>query len=226
MEVINAGIGGHSTRDCLARLERDCLDKKPTLVVLKCGTNDTLNSRNLVPPEETENNLRALTQRITASGARLLLCTMLTYNEEYLLRRHGGLQVYGDLPPAVRFGRALAVIRTLAREREIPLVDLNVLFTALGEPSPCDGNNGLLRNEANCGVPDGVHPTPAGYRVIAAAIWQAIAAYRLPAERVVCLGDSITMGQYVEGAGTTGGDTYPAVLEKLLQAGAACAGER
>jgi lysophospholipase L1-like esterase len=213
MEVINAGVSGHNTRDILARLDKDCLALRPGLVVLKIGTNDALNSFNLVSPEESRQNLRTLADKILASGARLLLCTMLTYNEVYLLERHGVAGAYGEIPPAQRFALGLAAQRELAQELQLPLVDLNVLFTALGEPK--EGADSLIRNEANCGVRDGVHPTATGYRVLAAAVWQAIVAHRLPTDKIVCIGDSITYGEYM--ALTPGGEPYPALLAKLLK---------
>lgn len=222
MEVINAGVPGHSTRDILARLEKDCLSLRPSLVVLKAGTNDALNSHNLVPLSETEANLRAICEGVLACGAKLLICTMLTYTEDYLLLRHGGKEPYGELPPEERFAQLLSLQRSLARELNVPLVDLNVLFTALGEPRL--EREALMRNEANCGIGDGVHPNPTGYRVIAAAVWQAILAYKLPTEKIVCLGDSITCGQFVPGEGTAGGETYPGLLAQLLRGSQAAGG--
>jgi lysophospholipase L1-like esterase len=78
------------------------------------------------------------------------------------------------------------------------------------------GPPSLLRNVANSGVPDGVHPTGDGYRVLASAIAQAILAGGLPHRRIACLGDSITNGQHVPGAGTAEGETYPAWLARIL----------
>jgi len=39
----------------------------------------------------------------------------------------------------------------------------------------------------------------------------------LPASRVVCLGDSITMGIAMQGEGTATGDTYPGRLAVMLR---------
>lgn len=221
MEVINAGVGGHNTRDMLERLERDCLAHKPSLVILKAGTNDALNSKNLIEPAEIRANLRELADKIRSTGARLLLCTMLTFDEDYLLERHGGRAPYGAIQPRERFDMALQAVRELATTEGLPLVDLHALFTGLGEPRR--EAESLLRNEANCGARDGVHPNAAGYRVIAAAIWQAIVAHALPVERIVCLGDSITLGQHVQGTGTAGGETYPGLLAGILRFSATAA---
>jgi len=79
-----------------------------------------------------------------------------------------------------------------------------------------------MSNVINAGVADGVHPTSQGYALIAAVIYQAIRDYRLPAERIVCLGDSITFGAHMPGAGTATGLTYPARLVALLDEAGIC----
>ena len=40
IEVIGAGIGGHKVPDCQKRLDRDVLQKKPTIVFIYIGIND------------------------------------------------------------------------------------------------------------------------------------------------------------------------------------------
>ena len=42
--VINAGVGGNTTRNLLKRVKKDVLAKKPDVVVMMVGTNDALNS--------------------------------------------------------------------------------------------------------------------------------------------------------------------------------------
>src|SRR5688572_30095214 len=40
IEIVNAGIGGHKAPDMTARLQKDVIDKKPTIVTVSCGVND------------------------------------------------------------------------------------------------------------------------------------------------------------------------------------------
>ncbi len=40
VEIVNAGIGGHKAPDMAARLQKDVIDKKPTIVTVSCGVND------------------------------------------------------------------------------------------------------------------------------------------------------------------------------------------
>src|SRR3546814_8774250 len=51
--IVNAGRSGNNTRNLLARLDKDCLALRPSLVILMVGTND-MNSRNHVPLAEYE----------------------------------------------------------------------------------------------------------------------------------------------------------------------------
>jgi lysophospholipase L1-like esterase len=75
--VIGAGISGNRVPDCLDRLERDVLQKKPTLVVIYIGINDVWHWRVNRGTEIDifEAGLREMIERITSEGARVILCT-------------------------------------------------------------------------------------------------------------------------------------------------------
>ena len=210
--VLNAGVPGNNSTALLARLDADVLAHAPTTVVLKVGTNDSLNSHALTPPDVFTANLDALVTRITARS-RLLLCTVLPYHEPYLLARHS-VAAYGDQLPAERHAAVRQTILAVAARRQVPCVDLHPLFAGGGNIGTAADS--LLRNETNSGITDGVHPTTAGYRVLATAVAVALRAHHLPLDRIVCFGDSITCGQYVAGEGTADGDTYPGVLARML----------
>ena len=106
-------------------------------------------------------------------------------------------------------------IRECSRKHSLPLAEVNTVFTALG--STGEDASSLLRNPANSAVVDGVHPTAQGYALIATIIFQTIIDHRLPTSRVVCLGDSITMGIAMQGEGTATGETYPGRLAAMLR---------
>ena len=73
VRAVNAGISGDTTDGGLGRIERDVLAQRPTLVVVGLGVNDALGQR---PREPVAQNLRAITQRIRAEGARVVLLHM------------------------------------------------------------------------------------------------------------------------------------------------------
>lgn len=210
--IINAGIPGNTTAEMLARLDRDVLAHAPELVILKAGTNDAVNSHKLVPAERIRANLAAIVAALRPHAA-VLLVTPLPVHVPFLLSRHR-TEAYGDLPPAERQRLAAAAVRTLGASAGIPVVDAYAIFAGVGLIG--EDPRSLLRNPANSGVADGVHPTADGYRVLATAIAAAIRAHALPTGRIVCLGDSITHGQYVAGEGTDGGESYPGWLGRIL----------
>ena len=213
VEVINAGRGGHNSRNLLARLDRDVLAHKPTLVVLMVGTNDVLNHGNAVPLKEYRANLLKLIKAIRAARSRVLLMTIPPCHEPYLLERHPA-SFYQPDGPSGRVRKANRIVRDVAKATRTPLVDVFGLFEAKGNVG--EAAESWIRNPANSRARDGVHPTAEGYRAMAEAIFAAIRKHRLPRERIVCLGDSITYGAGVKGAGTAEGETYPARLARLL----------
>jgi acyl-CoA thioesterase I len=70
VRTINAGISGDTTEGGLRRVERDVLVHQPQVVVIELGVNDAFGQR---PPDTTVANLRAITQRIRAEGAAVVL---------------------------------------------------------------------------------------------------------------------------------------------------------
>jgi len=69
-EVINAGVGGNTTRDALQRLDADVLSHNPRLVIVEFGGNDFLQH---LPREEIFRNLDTIVERIQAQGAMVVL---------------------------------------------------------------------------------------------------------------------------------------------------------
>jgi acyl-CoA thioesterase-1 len=68
--VVNAGVSGDTTDQGLERLERDVLAHRPRLVVVELGVNDAFHR---VPGDRTVANLRAITRRVRAQGAAVVL---------------------------------------------------------------------------------------------------------------------------------------------------------
>jgi lysophospholipase L1-like esterase len=206
--VVNAGISGNNTNNLLSRVDTDCLAHKPTLTIMMIGTND-MNNGKFVPPVKFRENLVKLSAKITGSGSKLLLMTILPFYEPYLLTRHPAA-FFDPEGPAGKRTALNAVVRSVAEEQKLSFFDIGILFEKVGKiglDKDC-----LLRNELNSGSTDGVHPTPNGYRFLALAVSQFIQASNLPLSRIVCFGDSITRGD-----GSVDRESYPAYLKKLLQ---------
>ena len=205
--VRNAGVGGNNTIDMLKRLRKDCLDYHPDLTILMAGTND-MNSVKYVPLEQYKTNLKQLIEAIKTTGSKVLLMNILPFYEPYLLTRHPKA-FYGNEGPAGRQAAVNAAIADIARQQDVPLLDIHHYFEKVGRIGL--GKYSLIRNEANSGLTDGIHPTVDGYRLIASLVYQRIISEKLPHKRVVCFGDSITKGD-----GSIDKNSYPAFLKRLL----------
>jgi len=218
VKVINAGIGGHSSADLLARVERDVVAQKPDLVVLLVGANDMLNPKRFATLASYQANLERLVARLREIKADVLLLTTLPCHAPYLFQRHGP-EAYNGRDPNAKLLELNETIRTVARARRLPVVELYAEFEASGATK--EKAESLLRNLANSPAADGVHPTAKGYERIAQLVFAEMRKQSLLAKRrIVCFGDSITYGAHMPGQGTTTGETYPARLMELLRTAA------
>ena len=151
--VINRGISGNKVADLEARFDVDCLEHAPGLVTIYVGVNDSwhrFTRGEHVTDDSFERGYRNLLEQLSTTvpdSPVLLIVPFVADIDEQVARIHTDLD-----------GK-VAVIRRLAAERGHRLVDLEqVLATAYAA-----GHTPATVAE------DGVHPTPAGHRLIADA---------------------------------------------------------
>jgi len=156
IRLVNAGISGDTTSGLLGRF-LDVLEGEPAWIVILIGTNDVAfvrdpRTKSLVSPEETGKNLRTLHDLAdTLSEARLVWITPPPAIEACVAE--------GSSPSEPMWRNAdLAEVARLVREvaGDDPLVDL---WEAFGDPP-----------EPELLLPDGLHPSLAGQKAIAAAL--------------------------------------------------------
>ena len=205
--MVNAGIAGNNSNNLLKRIDTDCLAHKPQLTILMIGTNDMNNGKH-VPLDKFKNNLDKLCKTITAAGSQVLLMTILPFYEPYLLTRHPA-EFFAPEGPSGRRAAVNQTIIQVATDNKVHCFDVGSIFEKIGKIGL--DKDSLLRNEANVGKTDGVHPTQNGYRFLALAVSQYIIYNKLPIGRIVCFGDSITKGD-----GSIDKESYPAYLKTLL----------
>ncbi len=166
-ELINAGRGGQTSSDGLARIERDVTSKSPDYVIVEFGMNDHVlvaEGKFKVAPDLFESNLNEIITRCQSVGAKCLLVTpnrIIEGNKsEYYYSRHDE-KLYTEYGGAQRLiERYAELVRSVARERDCGLIDLNRISA---DYPPHE----FLRSLENCGHSDGVHPAELGARVIA-----------------------------------------------------------
>jgi len=156
VEVIGAGISGNKVPDCQKRLQRDVLDKKPTVVVIYIGINDVWHwNRNAgTTKEDFEKGLIDLIKRCQDAAARVVLCTPSVIGE-----KTGGSNQFDKM-----LDEYSAVSRQVAEQTGICLLDLRQKFLAeLKARNAANQEKGVLTT-------DGVHLNDAGNRFVADCI--------------------------------------------------------
>ncbi|HVU22900.1 MAG TPA: SGNH/GDSL hydrolase family protein [Opitutus sp.] len=151
---IGRGISGQTSAQMLVRFRADVIDLQPAVVVILAGTNDIAGNGGETTLEAIENNLRSMTELARCHDIHVVLASILPA-VDFPWRR--------GLEPADKIA---AVNRWIADycQRE-GLVHLDY-YSAMA-----DKNRGLPPELSA----DGVHPTPAGFAIMAPLAEKAIA---------------------------------------------------
>lgn len=151
---VGRGISGQTTAQMVLRFRQDVVALKPAAVVILAGTNDIAGNTGPATLEEIESNLAAMTEIAQANNIRVLLCSV-TPVFDYPWKK--------GLKPAPTIVALNAWTAQYAKNRGALYVDYH---TALA-----DERQGMKAEYAY----DGVHPTEAGYQVMASVVAPVIA---------------------------------------------------
>jgi lysophospholipase L1-like esterase len=156
IEVIGAGISGNKVPDLQKRLQKDVLDRKPTLVVIYIGINDVWHfdlgpNRQGTPKDKYEAGLKEILGKITEAGARVVLCTPSVIGEK----------ADGSNKNDALLDEYAGISRSVAKALNVPVCDLRKAFlTSLKEKNKDNAAKGVLTT-------DGVHLNEAGNQFVA-----------------------------------------------------------
>ncbi|MBN8418435.1 MAG: hypothetical protein J0L73_05930 [Verrucomicrobia bacterium] len=170
-EAVPAGISGHKSDQMLARLDKDVLSKKPQWMTLSCGVNDVWHGPRGVPLDDAmaktgtyddkvaargtyKKNITAIIDQAQAAGVKPVMLTATVIQENLDSKENGLLAPYN------------AFLRELAKEKKIPLADLNAMFQERIK----------TENKPNVKVltSDGVHMNVEGNKLMAIGVLQAL----------------------------------------------------
>jgi len=156
LRFTNRGISGNRIYDLENRLQSDVIDLPPNLVSIMIGINDTWRryDRNVVSPihEFSESYRRICRTIIEKTGASIVIC------EPFLLPVPDDRRAWRE-----DLDDRITAVRDIAREFAKAFIPLDGLFAAAA-----------CQRELGYWLPDGVHPSPAGHRLIAKAWIDAI----------------------------------------------------
>ena len=151
---VGRGISGQTTPQLLVRFNQDVVALKPKVVVILAGTNDIAGNTGPSTMEMIESNLRSMAEVAKAHGIRVVMSSVLpVYDYPW---RPG-------LEPAPKIIALNAWIKGYAAKNGSVYLDYH---------SAMSDSRGGMRDGLSS---DGVHPTEAGYRVMAPLAAAAIA---------------------------------------------------
>jgi len=144
---INRGISGQTSSQILVRFRQDVIDLHPKVVVILAGTNDLAGNTGPASLAQIEGNLESMAQLARANGIGVVLCSLLPTVHYWW---------HPQVPnPAHRIAAINRWLRAYAAREHYVYVNY---YGAMKDAA------GGLRHDLS---PDGVHPSPAGYAVMA-----------------------------------------------------------
>ncbi|HXG71694.1 MAG TPA: GDSL-type esterase/lipase family protein [Gemmatimonadaceae bacterium] len=152
---IGRGISGQTTPQLLARFRQDVVALRPKVVVILAGTNDIAGNTGPATLQMIGDNLRSMTEIALANGIRVVLSSVLPVHD-YPWRP--------GLEPAAKIVALNTWMKSYAASAGATYLDYHSAMV--------DARQGLRADLSK----DGVHPTEAGYRVMAPLVEKAIAA--------------------------------------------------
>jgi lysophospholipase L1-like esterase len=151
---VGRGISGQTTPQMLVRFRQDVIALKPAVVVILGGTNDIAGNTGPSTLEMIEDNLASMTELARANGIAVVLSSVLPV---YDYPWKPGLE------PAPKIVALNAWMKQYASTHGAVYLDYHSAMA--------DARQGMKADLAS----DGVHPTEAGYRVMAPLAERAIA---------------------------------------------------
>jgi len=165
VEVINAGVGGNTTAAARQRFARDVLSRKPSLVIIQFGINDSAIDVWQTPPAtaprvslpEYRSHLRHFIDEVQRVGSSVILMTPNRLRWTPKLK-----EMYGRPPYQPEDENGLNVIlsdyaeavREIAKQKQVQLIDIESEYRKLTSTS------------IDTLLPDGMHPNSAGHDLV------------------------------------------------------------
>jgi len=155
---INRGIGGQTTPQMLVRFRQDVIDLHPKVVVILAGTNDIAGNTGPMTLENIEANYSSLAELARVHNIRVVFSSV--------------LPVHNYTPKSQDFFAQRPPEKILALNRWLKDYCAANVLTYLDYFTPMVDDQGLLKRDL---AEDGLHPNPAGYKMMAPLAEAAIA---------------------------------------------------
>lgn len=154
---VNRGISGQTTAQMLVRFRQDVIDLKPKAVIVLAGTNDIAGNTGPISLEDIEANYTTLAELARLHSIRLIYSSVLPVHE--YTERAGDM--FNQRPP----DKIRALNQWLKDYCDAHGCIYLDYFSAMAD------DKGFLKKDL---ADDGLHPNPAGYKVMAPMAQSAI----------------------------------------------------
>lgn len=154
---INRGIDGQTTPEMLVRFRQDVIDLRPKVVVVLAGTNDIAGVTGPTVNEDIEANYASMAELARAHSIRMVFASVLPVNKY----THDAEESFA-LRPRDRILALSKWLKDYCAKNRFVYLDY---FSALVD------ERGMLKRAL---AEDGLHPTDAGYKIMASLAEQAI----------------------------------------------------
>jgi lysophospholipase L1-like esterase len=208
--VMNFGRSGYNSKELLGQMQT-ILDYKPKLVILLIGTNDVAYKKKWQTPEQFAIHYKNICTLLQKAQTKVILVTLPPCVEE-VANKHIKASPVEKAQLNNRIKKMNEYIKNFGKEFNFAVFDYHKFFTG-----DLTSKNSIMRVPDNSKGNDGIHPNEAGYEIMAKELCKIIKIKNYPQSGIICTGDSITYGAFMEGQGSVIGNTYPAMLLKYLQ---------
>ncbi len=151
---LDRGISGQTTPQMLIRFRQDVIDLHPKVVVILAGINDIAGNTGPSTVEMIEDNLKSMAQLARANGIKVVMCSVLP---AYSFPWRPGIDPIAKIIDLNKW------IKQFAQKNNFVYVDY---YDAM-----VDERKGLPDKYSK----DGVHPNPAGYKIMEPLVEKGIA---------------------------------------------------
>jgi lysophospholipase L1-like esterase len=159
---LNRGISGQTTPQMLIRMQPDVLAFKPKVVVLLAGTNDIAGNTGPMTNEDIEANITSIAQLASANDVKVVLASILPVSDYHVSTQPGSIPQTARRPPE-RINALNTWLKQYASAHGHVYLDY---FSAMVD------DRGMLKSDLSA---DDLHPTAAGYAIMAPLAEAAIA---------------------------------------------------
>jgi len=154
-DYVNRGISGQTTPQMLVRFRPDVINLHPQVVVILAGINDIAGNTGPETPEMIEANLASIAELAHVHSIKVVMASVLPVSD------YAPHPQTGQHPPAA-INELNSWIQQYCRQNKLTYLDYY---------SNMVDEKGFLRADLSG---DGLHPNPAGYKIMAPLAAQAI----------------------------------------------------